>query len=233
MQTYEFVTLDFPIVTSSQELSEVLPIFIQHRIQTLPVVDKQVYKGIVHFCDVVSYLYSSETKKKKAKSEDGIYRISDIKQSNIGGALHISHFMDVVQFFDQNQIDIVPIVDEKNKYIGCVLQKQVNRMIADFLDVYDNGAIIEVEFTPYNYSISELVKLIEEQNARISSLLWLPENTVLHRHRIMLKLNMIDGSRIVDVLQRNGFQARISTYQASSEQDLKDRADEFLKYLNV
>lgn len=233
MQTYQFVNVDFPTLNPSQELTEIIDLFSKNHVQTLPVVDKHVFKGLLHLNDVVSALISPNPKRKKLKFDDRSFLVSDFKRTDIKGVLHLSHLFDCIRFFDEFPIDILPVVDEKNKYIGCVTVHHLNRMMGEFLNVYDNGSVIEIEFAPYNYSITEMVKLIEEHSARISSLLWLPENSEMHRHRVMIKLNLIDGARLVDVLQRNGFQARISTYQEAAELDLKERAQELLKYLNV
>ncbi len=232
MQVYQIVNVDIPVLKPDSNLDASLKLMLENHLNALPVVEKNIYKGLVTLNDIISALYFGKTKKRKTKTVSSEPTVADIQKSAIKGILHISHVYEVVKAFSDNNADLLPVVDEKNKYIGCILLREINKIIAELLTLNESGSLIEVEFAPYNYSLSELIKTIEENQARVSSLMMMPENSESHRQKITLRLNVLEGSKMVNILERAGYNAKLATdHDVDWSNEIQERAQELLKYL--
>jgi len=84
-----------------------------------------------------------------------------------------------------------------------------------------------------DYSLSEISRLIEAEDAKILSSSIKDDDFDKTMLRLTLKINQIDLSRIVATLERFGYKI-IARYQESNVTDnQKERLDILLKYLDI
>ncbi len=114
-------------------------------------------------------------------------------------------FEGVMRLMHDRQAEHLAVVDAEGHFNGLISRADLYPMIAQMAGVADPGATLEVAFRPYEYTLTDLVRVVEENGAKVISLLTLPAETDRAEHRISLKLSTIDCSRMRTILDRHGY----------------------------
>lgn len=142
------------------------------------------------------------------------------------------HAFDALKIMSGLHLTLIPVLDEKEHYLGNVTQKSVLDRLAGLSAVMELGGIIELEINKNDYSLTQIANIVEGNDAKILSsyVSSLPDtNKIL----VTLKINREDLSRILQTFYRYNYEVKASYHQAEYEDDLKNRFNEFIKYLNV
>ena len=142
-----------------------------------------------------------------------------------------SHVLDVLKVISENDITVVPVVDEGNNYLGSITSADLLDHLAEMLGVMREGGIIVLQVFERDHSIQQIARIIEENNAKILSLSVVPAsegNLEMH-----IKIDLPDLNPILQSLERFNYNV-LSKFQASQfDDELKDRYNELMRYLNM
>ena len=94
------------------------------------------------------------------------------------------------------------------------------------------GGIIVLEIEKPNYSLSEISRVIESENATVLSS-FLTHDETSQRIYVTLKTNQVDTQHIEATLQRFGYTIKATFSEEGYFETLQDHYDAFLHYLNV
>jgi hypothetical protein len=148
------------------------------------------------------------------------------------GILGSMHFTAALNLFAKNELSLLPILNEQQECTGVILQKNLNDLLAKFLGVDYPGAIIVVSVSPYQYSLAELSRLVETNNAQISQL-----NTHFDEANgsliITIKLNKEEADAIIATLQRYNYQVLHYFGNTIMHNDIEDHYHHLMNYLDV
>ncbi|MDC0189357.1 CBS domain-containing protein [Flavobacteriales bacterium] len=160
-------------------------------------------------------------------SKAGIYSIqNDIK--NISTNMD-THLFETIHIFSNNHISILPVLNEQNKYMGYVTLNELMQKLDCLQDLQTNNFIAIISSKPKDYSLSHMSRLIEENNGNII-LLWSEiEQTQIKIH---LLIDCPNSQRVIQALERHGYLIITKSLNKASTDDLDDRFQSFLKYLN-
>ena len=144
-----------------------------------------------------------------------------------------NHFVDAIRILGQTKLPVVPVVDDSLMYQGAVSATSIMEFLYNSGSIDDRGTTIMVEMNPRDYTMTEISRLIESEQAKIlSSFVYSDQRSELLQ--LSLKLNVMDASHIVATLERFGY--KVFDFSLSTEQQidqLKDRIDSFLAYLQI
>ena len=88
-----------------------------------------------------------------------------------------------------------------------------------------------IEMGVNDYSLGEIARLMEENNAKILSLM-LCNKTESSRITICIKINLIDASAVIQTLRR--FDYNVSgSFDNVGNDDLRERFESFMKFLDI
>jgi acetoin utilization protein AcuB len=187
----------------------------------LPVLDNRHYRGLVTEADLADF-------------DDPETLLSELPLAF--GDTFVrpdQHFYRVMELAIENKIQLVPVVDERHEYVGVVT-------ISDALAAFGQqpasgqGAIIVLTMEERDYSLSQISRYVEENNAKILSAHVAQDEHDPYRVRLTLKLNTDSLARITATLERFGY---VVTAQFSGAAVLGDdeheRYDALLRYLSV
>lgn len=142
------------------------------------------------------------------------------------------HVFEVLSRMAQNKLTVIPVVDNDEKFIGLITQEDLITYYANTFSFKEPGSIIVVESSRRGYSLSELARVIELENAAvISSFITSITNTEVVL--ITLKVNQQEISSIIAALERYDYKINASFSEDEYIDDLKDRYDQLMNYLNV
>lgn len=143
------------------------------------------------------------------------------------------HLFEVARKMLEYEVRLLPVVDKDGIYLGIVEKKNVLEAFSKMLNITTTGSVITVEVSKEDFTISELVHLIETEGAKILGLtVDQPVDDSL-RLRISIKISHIDTSAVVSSLQRHGYHTTTENRNDLLQTDITSRADELLRYLDI
>ncbi|MFA8300450.1 MAG: CBS domain-containing protein [Hyphomicrobiales bacterium] len=143
------------------------------------------------------------------------------------------HMFDVIRYMFDNSLSLVPIVSDDTRYEGVITYECLLKACADLSSSDSPGSIIVLEMSDNDYYLSELTRLLEEENTKVLSLgvKTFPNSTKIE---VNLKVNKIDISRILSTLQRFNYVIKASwTESPDDNESLRNRYDSLMKYLDI
>jgi CBS domain-containing protein len=144
-----------------------------------------------------------------------------------------THFYDVIKIASENNIQLVSVLDDDGSYFGVITVQDTIAFFAQTAAVQAPGGILVISLNMKDYSLSEISRLIESDDAKILSSSIKDDEFDSGMLRLTLKINQTDLSRIVATLERFGYKI-IARYQETNFTDnQKERLDILLKYLDI
>lgn len=144
-----------------------------------------------------------------------------------------SHVYDVVKMAAQNDLKMVGVLNEDNEYIGVItIQDTINSM-AQSIAIQMPGSILVLSVPYIDYSLSQMSRLVEENDAKILSSSVKEDDLDSSQLRVTLKINKPDLSPIVATFERFGYKV-IGRFQESKiiEKD-KEKLDMLFRFLDI
>ena len=142
------------------------------------------------------------------------------------------HFLTAVASLVGRQLTVVPVVTGQYEYIGCITAQQLLQYLAQMIGANSGGALLVVEMEPHQFSISELSKLIETNDAHITQL-----NTAVHPETGMLlvtiRINKNEVSDIVATLQRYDYHLVFYSGEEHYENELRQNYQHLMNFLTM
>jgi hypothetical protein len=143
-----------------------------------------------------------------------------------------AHYLTALDLFTKHQLTIVPVLNEQQECIGVITQSQLNDSLAHFLGVAKPGAILVLAVSPYHYSLSEMSKIVETNNAQIIQL-----NTYFDEANgnliITLKLNKDEAAAIIATFERYEYQVLEYFGNTPLNNDIENHYHNLMNYLDV
>jgi acetoin utilization protein AcuB len=220
MNAKELINDSFPPLKLSDTGLKALNWMEEFRLEHLPLVDGLNYLGLL--------------------SEEDILKVSLLEQPLANHNLPIikpfarynQAVFEVVKLFSRDKLTAVPVIDDKGHYIGLITLNDVLKHYSDSGIFDDTAGVIVLEVGVKNYSISEIARYIEEENARILSLYITPnaENETID---LTIKINQPELSRILASFTRHGYVVKEHYHQSEFVDDIKSRYDSLMNYLGI
>lgn len=143
------------------------------------------------------------------------------------------HVLEAVRTFSAVDLRLIPVTDEKDRLLGLVDKQDVHQAVHMIFNLDTPGSVIIIEIHPYDYTLSEIVRLIETEGAKIMGIgSQLPTNEHQY-YRVSVKLDVSDSSAVSTALQRFGYVVSSEFSSVKLESDISDRADELIRYLDI
>lgn len=142
------------------------------------------------------------------------------------------HAYEVMKMISDLKITVVPILNENNEYIGCTDLLFLMSQITAVISIKEPGGIIVLVMNTHDYTLTEIARIVEENNAKILSsyITSAPDSTEIE---VTLKINTNDLDRIIHTFNRYDYVIKASYAKGDWHNDLKRRYDELMNYLNM
>jgi CBS domain-containing protein len=188
-------------------------------VQHLAVVKDDYFIGLISKSD----LLDTDTSNNLEKLNDQFLRL---------GINADAHFLTALDLFTKHQITLLPVLNEQQECIGFITFQQLNDRLAQFLGVAQPGAILVLSIAPMQYSLAEMSRLVETNNAQILQL-----NTFFDPSNgnfiVTLKLNREEAGTIIATFQRYDYQVLYYFGNAPLNNDIEQHYHHLMNYLDV
>lgn len=215
------INSEFIPLRASLSAREALQQFQQHNVTVLPVVDSTTQK-------LSGQLTVHQVKKANPES-----LVADLDFDEVVKIYRGQHLFEAARLMLQYELRILPVVDREWTFLGVITKQKVLEALSKMLNLAELGSVITVEISPIDWSLSEVVQLIETEGAKILGITVEAPSEEQQNFEVSVKLNIKDVSRVVAALQRYGYNVIAETETEVIGEDLETRADELLKYIDM
>lgn len=212
---------NFEPLQASNTLAEVKDRIEAYNLEQLPVVDATTQKLI------------GQLSTRQIQEADPDARVSDLELEEAVKIYEGQHIFEAARLLLQYELRYLPLVDEEWTFLGMISRPRVMQAISRMLNLEEEGSVITVQLDPIDFSISELVQIVEQEGAKILGLTVETPESNRNAFHVSLKLNMKDLSRVTAALKRYDYEVLVESENTVFGRDLEDRADELLKYMDM
>ncbi len=208
-----------PMLHMEDSVSFALQCMEDFDVQHLAVVKDDYFIGLANKSDLLD-----------ANEQHNIGAVSDqLPRVCIAGS---AHFLSALDLFTKHHLSLLPVLNEQQECIGVITQQHLNENVAQFLGVAKPGAILILSVSPFQYSLAEMSRLVETNNAQIVQL-----NTFFDEASgalvVTLKLNRDEAGTIIATFQRYDYQVLHYFGNSPLNNDIEEHYHHLMNYLDV
>lgn len=201
-------------------VARALQIMQDEQVTQLPVVDGDQYIGLVQ----EQYLLEVEDDQELLQRYIGILPRPFVKLED--------HFLQALQLASLHELQLIPVVGEEQELVGLLTAKELLAELSQFLGLQEQGAFIVVEKEIHQYSLGDLSKLVESNDAQITQL-----NTFSNEQTgmmlITIRVNKIEISDIIATFQRYDYKVCFVAGEEQYTNELRSNYDHLMHYLKI
>lgn len=192
----------------------------EFRVSHLPVVDGNQFVGIV--------------------SDDDIYDMDDPSTGLASGGLTMlrpvlhpqQHHYDALKLMAELGLSVLAVTDEQNNFVGAISITNLAVKLSNMAAIRQPGGILVLEVNHSDYSMAQISSIVEGNDARILSM-YISSEPDSNRAEVTIKVNKEDLSRILQTFARYNYTVKATFHQSEFLDDMKDRYNQFMNYLNI
>ncbi len=216
----ELISYDIPPLKLADKGNKALDWMEEFKTTVLPIVKEGEYIGLISESDLLD-------------NNDIDGAIEGFGFNLLKPFVHESqHLFEVITMMVENDIDILPVVNESSQYLGVITNKMVVNSLSKVVSVSNAGSILTLEVNVKDYSLAEISRMVESDDAKIlaSFITSHPDSTKLE---VTLKINKTEISRILHTFERFNYVVLASYNESEYHQNLQNKYDEFMRFLNT
>jgi acetoin utilization protein AcuB len=144
------------------------------------------------------------------------------------------HPYHAIKHFGKIEHDFLPVVDKAMNYHGVVLRDDAMQEFFDDFYFSDDTSLLEVEVPLSQFKMSDMIRLIEQNETTVLSIA--SRRSIEHDNaqRITMCVQTRDGFRLQRTLERYGYFITYNSNPSNDyEEDLTQKAQAFMRYLEM
>jgi acetoin utilization protein AcuB len=191
------------------------------RLSHLPIVEGTTFMGVIADKEILS---SDEPER-----EIGQFR------NRLPGAFVTAdqNIFDVLEMFSSMDLTMLPVVTDKNHYLGAIILPTVVHALADVVGIRTPGGVIVLEINDKDYCLADIVQVVESNGLKILSCFVssIPDSTELE---VTIKVNRLEIGPLLQSFFRLNYLVTASwSKEDTYNEGLQDRFDALMNYLNI
>jgi Mg/Co/Ni transporter MgtE len=214
----EYINNDFKPFSSQDTVAAIQDFFADSTFSHFPVLDQGVYLGSISSVDAETF----ETEKSIA---DYRYALEGFFVRNA------MIWLDVLEVFARNNANLVPIIDDTNKYVGYYEITDVIKFLNETPFLKETGGIIVVEKSINDYSMSQIAQIVESNNGKLLGLFVSEANA--EKVQVTVKITLGGMNEIIQTFRRYNYEIISEHHEDNYLNNLKERSEYLDKYLNM
>ena len=220
MTSGELINHIIPFLKEEDSLQKAMLWMEELRITQIPVAFKGKFTGILTEDIIYDFPIDERVEKVRLTGKDCV--VSEY-----------THFWDLLKVAYNLDAEIIAVIDEDEQYLGAVFLKDVWNIISQATAIQSPGGVIILSLKNIDYSLSEISRLIESNNAKILSSFVLDDKSDNEKMNLVLKINQSDLNTVVATLQRFHFNVISRFDKPESITNEKERIDLLMKFINI
>jgi CBS domain containing-hemolysin-like protein len=214
----DYINNDYRAIDSQETILAAQDFFMDVSFSHFPVLEEGIYIGSLAADDLETF--------------DADKKVGDYKYAlEHFFARHNMIWLDVLEIFGKNHTDIVPVLDENNRYIGYSELADIMKFFHETPFIKEAGGIIIVKKALNDYSMSQITQIVESNDGKLLGLFVSDSDTESIEITIKVTLGAIND--IIQTFRRYNYEIISEHNEDNYINNLKERADYLDKYLNI
>ncbi|MFV8440926.1 CBS domain-containing protein [Flavobacterium sp. LB2P44] len=214
----EYITTDFKAIDSHDSIAAVQDFFSELHFSHFPVLEEGIYIGSIASEDIETFDSAKKVADYRFTLEGFFTRTNTI-------------WLDVLEVFAKNHTNLVPVLDENNKYVGYYEIEDIMKFFHETPFLKEPGGIIVVKKPILDYSMSQITQIVESNNGKLLGL-FISEADV-ESVEITMKITLGAMNEIIQTFRRYNYDILSEHQEDNYINNLKERSEYLDKYLNI
>ncbi len=216
----ELISDEIPPLKTTDTGLKALQWMDEFKVGHLPLVRKNEYLGLIADTDILDLEEPEKLLKNFPLKIDRPYVTEN------------AHVYEVMRLSAAMKLSVIPILDEEERYLGLTDIHHLIELLVNTTSIAEAGGVIILEMSENDYALSEIARIVESNDAKILStyITSVPNSTEIE---VTLKVNRKDLSRILQTFYRYEYKVKASYHEDPFSEDLKDRYDSLMNFLNI
>jgi len=215
----ELISHSLAPLKTSDSGEEALTIMNIYHVKHLPIVNYEMLLGLISEDEIMA---------KDLDEPIGSYGLS----LNNAFVKSSDHLFEVMSRLAEFNLSVIPVVDQEENYMGMITQEDLLQFYANSFSFTEHGGILVLEMNRIDYSLAEIARIAEAENVTILST-FLTTNPDTTKVYVTIKINQQDIQNLIATFERYDYTIKASFTEDTYLEDLKDRYDALMSYLNV
>ena len=220
MLTAELINKNIPRLQLQDNITKALRLIADYRVTHLPVVSDDNYLGLISEDDLLD-------------ADDNKLTVEKLQEHFIPSSIKENiHFLNAVNFSNQYETSIVPVVNDANELTGVITLGDLLKTLGDFSGANEIGGIIVLQMERSQFAISIISRIVESNDATILHL-----NTTTNAETglltVTLHLNKKETSAIVAAFERYEFDVIFHFSDEKFENNIEINYHHLMNYLDI
>jgi len=208
-----------PVLTSDTAIYA-LKLMEDQKICHLPIVNNVEFLGLISENDIYAL--------NKPEESIGSHNLS---ATNAFVYQH-QHIFEIISLAGELNLSIVPVVDEKNRYLGSITLPNLLEKYSQAASIQNPGGIIIMERNHNDYSLEEIARIVEANDAKILNC-YVSSHHDSMKLEITIKISKMNIFPVLQTFERYGYVVLASFTEMEYKNDLQDRYDSLMNYSNI
>jgi len=215
----DLISYELSPLRTSDTGEEVITMMSIFHVKHLPIVNQTQFLGLISEDDILSHDLDEPI---------GSYSLGLARPF----CYDTDHIFEVMSRMADGNLTVIPIIDHEDNYIGLIKMEDLVLYYAKSFSFSEPGSILVLSTSKPNYSLAEISRIVESENAAILST-FLTSTEESTEVQVTLKINKRDINSIIAAFQRFDYEITASFSEYEYIDDMKDRYDALMSYLNV
>lgn len=214
----DYINNDFKAIESSENIANVQDFFTKINFSHFPIIEENIYIGCIGADDVDNFDIDKKVANYRYALEGFFARTSMI-------------WIDVMEVFARNHTNIMPVLDEENRYVGYYEINDVINFFTETPFLKELGNIIIIEKPVADYSMAQITQIIESNNGKLLGAFI--SSSTFDKIQITVKIGLGTINEILQTFRRYDYEIISNHNEDNYLTNLKERSDYLDKYLNI
>ncbi len=213
-----YINNDIKPIKNTDSVADAQDLFVDFPYSHFPVTEEGVYIGCVGR-DAVEFLKSEAILNESRFNFERFFVRSSVL------------WLDVLEVFAKSDTNLVPVLDDKNNYLGYYELEDVIRFLQETPFLKEEGGTIILKKEVDQFSMSQVAQIVESNNAKVLGLFI--SDIANKKVEITLKISQSGMNDIIQTFRRYEYEIVSEHQEDSYLNSLKERSDYLDKYLNI
>jgi acetoin utilization protein AcuB len=143
------------------------------------------------------------------------------------------HIFDVMKMGNESKSSVLPVIDKDENYLGLISPKSLLEQLDQFSFAKETGGIFVLEIDTIQYSLAEITRIIESNKSMVLSVATSHIKDNIDKINITIKVNTLDLTYILASFERYNYTIKNVFHQAEQIDQLKERYDALMHFINI
>lgn len=220
MLTKDLINNNIPRLQLQDSVGKALQLINDFRISHLPVIKDNIFLGLISEDDLLD-------------AENDKLTIEVLQDSFLNNPVPGNvHFLNAVSNSIRFDTTVIPVVLNQNEYVGVITINDLLKMLGNFAGADEIGGIIVLEMERLQFSISEISRIVENNDSTILHLNTTTDS-VTGLLTVTLHINKREIASIISSFERYEYDVVYSFGNEKFENEINTNYQNLMNYLDI